>query len=115
MSGGGWKRSRRDKTHMPIVHALKAIGALVKELHRVGEGMPDLLVCYRGRLMLLECKSPDGRLEESQEDFIRDGWPVHVVHDGDEAIGAVCYTGAPGLNPYLAQPKPQKPSKSSVK
>jgi hypothetical protein len=34
-----------------------------------GPGLPDLLVGWRGRWLLLECKSPGGHLTERQEQF----------------------------------------------
>jgi hypothetical protein len=75
----GYAFSRKDATHDSIMAALIAVGALVRELHRVGQGIPDLLVQFRGRIYLIECKSPGGTLERSQRDMIREGWIVYVV------------------------------------
>lgn len=48
---------RRDDNEPPIVAALQAVGAGVQRLD--GRGLPDLLVGYRGRLLLLEVKRVD--------------------------------------------------------
>ncbi len=49
-----------DTNQKEIVKALRAIGAIVHLLHRVGEGCPDLLVGYRGVNYLIEVKNLDG-------------------------------------------------------
>jgi hypothetical protein len=90
----GYAFSRKDATQDGIVAALIAVGALVRELHRVGQGIPDLLVQFRGRIYLIECKSPDGTLERSQRDMIREGWIVHVVETPEQAIEVLTSNGA---------------------
>lgn len=102
---------RRDGNEAPIVAALVAIGATVTRLD--GEGLPDLLVGYRGKTTLLEVKmplGPKGGLPEHREheggrgDLTKaqvawwDGWRgevAHVVRSPDEAVaivGAVALT-----------------------
>jgi Holliday junction resolvase len=49
---------RRDANEPEIVNALEAIGAAVQRLP--GDGMPDLLVGFRGVLYLIEIKLPFG-------------------------------------------------------
>jgi hypothetical protein len=97
-----WGQSRRrDPGEAAIVLALRAIGALVRHLD--GTDIPDLLVCYRGAVFLLEVKEPAGprggtsrkgqRLRPGQNLFRQDaaqrGVTVHVVHDAGEALAAV--------------------------
>ena len=53
------RAKRVDANQGEIVDALRAVGAKVQPLHMVGEGVPDLLVRYRGDLHLVEVK--DGR------------------------------------------------------
>ncbi len=49
---------KRDACEPAIVTGLEALGAAV---HRnSGDGVPDLLVSYRGTLYLIECKDHDG-------------------------------------------------------
>lgn len=83
-----------DSNQNDIVAALRGAGAFVQHLHQVGNGCPDLLVSYRRRAFLLEVKSEDGELDDSQVTWHRQwrGPPVSVVrtpHEALEAIGAV--------------------------
>jgi len=48
---------RRDACEKAIVKALRDAGASVTPLD--GKGVPDLLVGFRGRTLLLECKDPE--------------------------------------------------------
>jgi hypothetical protein len=51
---------KRDACEKEIVKALEKAGASVSKLD--GTGIPDLLVGYRGRTYLMECKDPkDGK------------------------------------------------------
>jgi len=93
------RAAKVDRAHVPIVEGLRDAGALVQSLAPVGKGCPDLLVCYRRDLTLLEIKAPLGsrggrsedgqKLGEDQMRFIRRGWPVHVVRTLAEALEAV--------------------------
>jgi hypothetical protein len=47
---------KRDACEKWIVKALESAGATVSKLD--GKGIPDLLVGYRGRTYLMECKDP---------------------------------------------------------
>lgn len=96
------RRASKDRNHRPITRALQRCGASVQELHAVGGGVPDLLVGYRGRTLLLEVKNPDTRYGQEkndnscgtlqrQEDW-RAAWrgsPVVVVRSIDEALLAI--------------------------
>lgn len=69
--------ANRDRNHPEIVAALRAIGCTVVDLAAVGGGVPDLLVGYRGRNLLVEVKdgsvSPSRRqLRETQVQFRTD-------------------------------------------
>lgn len=52
------RAARRDGNEPEIVAALRAAGASVSALN--GDGIPDLLVGYRGETFLLEVKLPVG-------------------------------------------------------
>ena len=56
------RAARRDSNEVEIVRALIAAGASVTHLSGV-DGLPDLLVGYQGRTVLLEVKhlSPTGK------------------------------------------------------
>lgn len=64
------RRARVDGNHAEIVKALRAIGASVQDLSRVGDGCPDLAVGYHGKTILLECK--DGSKPPSARDLTAD-------------------------------------------
>lgn len=87
------RAAKVDRNQPEIVAALRKAGALVQPLHSIGQGFPDLLVCFRGVLSLIEVKDgslpPSGRaLTADQVEFHR-VWPVTVVNDVDEALVAI--------------------------
>lgn len=49
-------KSRVDANQEEIIQALRSAYASVQPLHTVGNGVPDLLVGYRGRNFLFEIK-----------------------------------------------------------
>lgn len=64
--------------------ALRAVGAHVTYIS--GEGAPDLLVRFRGRLYAPEIKSEKGERTEAQEET---QWPIwRSVDEALQAIGA---------------------------
>ena len=50
------RAARVDANQGEIVSALRRAGATVEPLHSVGDGVPDLLVGYRGLNLLIEVK-----------------------------------------------------------
>ena len=82
---------RTDANHKDICAALRKIGALVTDLSRVGGGVPDLLVAFRGRFYVLEIKTDKGKLNDLQAAWHakHEGCYVFVVRSAEEAIAAV--------------------------
>ena len=83
---------RVDSNQAEIVEALRKAGADVIDMHRVGGGFPDLLICYGGYLTLMEVKSPTGKLNKAELRWHeRHGveMPVHIVHNIDEALRTI--------------------------
>jgi hypothetical protein len=78
---------RRDAVEPAIVAALERYGAKVARLS--DKGVADLLVCYAGRLSLLECKSRHGRATPAQVVRSNQGWPVRTVRTVDDALNAL--------------------------
>jgi len=86
------RASRVDANQEQVVSALRACGAYVRIVSQ-GDGIPDLLVGYRGHTLLLEVK--DGRkppsaqaLTPAEEKFHRE-WPgggLHVVNSVEAAL-----------------------------
>lgn len=93
------KRGRLDTNHPEIVAALADIGAKVLSLANMGNGTPDILVGFRGRLFLMEIKSADrpAKLTPDEEKWHYE-WAfcamyrvpiVRTVDDALRAIGAI--------------------------
>jgi hypothetical protein len=82
-----------DANQEQVVLALRAVGASVQTLASVGKGVPDLLVGYQGKTLLLEVK--DGRKPPSARKLTEDqlkwhgawrGGPLGVVDGPDAAL-----------------------------
>ena len=79
-----------DTVQPEIVKSLRQIGASVQVLSAVGNGCPDLLVGWRGRNMLLECKTDRDKLNTIQRDWhARWAGQVAIVRTPEEAQLAV--------------------------
>lgn len=86
----GWNR-KRDANEKAIVDALRQAGAAVMPVS--GEGVPDLLVLWRRKVLLLEIKTAKGRATLAQSKTAAAGWPIVTVHTADEALKAVGIEG----------------------
>jgi hypothetical protein len=72
---------RTDKNHALVRDTIRTLpGWIVWDCHHV-KGWIDLEAyhCPSGLWLPIEVKSPTGKLEQSQQDLIDDGWPVRVV------------------------------------
>ena len=87
------RAARIDANHEQVVSALRAAGASVQSLAGVGKGVPDLLVGFQGKTLLMEVK--DGRKTPSErqltDDQIRwhgawNGGPLAIVDGVDAAL-----------------------------
>lgn len=94
------RAARTDANQAQIMRALRAIGCKVKDTSRLGDGFPDLVVGYRGRLTLMEVKDgskppSERKLTPDQEKFHAEwaGLPVYVVENEDAAITAASDSG----------------------
>lgn len=88
-----------DENQSDIVAALRAIGATVRVISQ-GDGIPDLLVGFRGQTFLLEVKDgkkpPSARKLTPAEQKFFDEWrggTLVIVNTVDEAIAAVTGMG----------------------
>ena len=87
------RAAKIDANQPAVVSALRAAGAVVHSLAAVGNGMPDLLVAYAGRTLLMEVK--DGSKTPSQQ-ALRDkqtafhqawiGGPLSTVNSPEAAL-----------------------------
>lgn len=62
-------RARTDANQKAIVAALRRAGVFVESLHRVGGGVPDLLLACRGKFYLAEIKMPGEKLNTAQREW----------------------------------------------
>lgn len=89
------RAARVDANQALIIGALRACGATVHPLHRVGDGCPDLLVGFRGRNLLMECKDgskpPSARCLTPEQAEWHGTWrgQVVVVSSASEAMAAL--------------------------
>jgi Holliday junction resolvase len=85
------RAAKIDANQDAVVSALRAAGATVQSLAAVGKGVPDLLVGYKGKTLLMEVK--DGRKPPSAQRLTEDQLTWHgawkggslAVVDGPEA------------------------------
>lgn len=52
------QKAKVDENQRVIVQALRDMGWLVRPMHQVGSGFPDLLLAKAGRVVLMEVKNP---------------------------------------------------------
>lgn len=80
------RAAKRDANEPEIVKALRDRGFLVKHLNEW-----DLQVCRRNDKMIwmMEVKTEDGELKESQKKMIADGWPLYIVRSIEDALAVV--------------------------
>lgn len=85
------RRARRvDANQAEIVKALRSAGRFVEVLSDVGRGVPDLLVSWSGKCLLLEVKVPGAKLTPDELEWHRKwlGPSVAVVRSVGEALEA---------------------------
>ena len=88
------RAAKIDQNHREVVEALKKLPCEVLSLAQLGGGVPDLLVLFRGRFVLLEVKMPGEKTNAAQDAFGA-RWPVNVVRSPTEAILAVVESARP--------------------
>ena len=130
------RNARRDRNEKLLIDYFTKAGALVYRLS--GADLPDLLLGHRGRWLLVEVKSPKGRLKPGQQQFHATanalGLPCYTVYTLDQAR-EVIYASAPknpdrygsgrdGADPFVsigggfgtgAAPARRTPATSAVK
>lgn len=81
------RAAKIDANQQAIVQAMRQAGASVQSLAAVGCGCPDLLVGYRGRTALVECK--DGDKPPSKQVLTEDQLKWHGAWRGD-TLAVIC-------------------------
>lgn len=89
------RAARLDSNHPNVVKALRSAGMTVQSLAAVGQGVPDLLVGWRGLNLVMELKDgakpPSAQALTADETKWHESWGGHVVivRDSDEAVAAM--------------------------
>ena len=76
--------AKRDATEPDILRALHAAGADYILLEPF-----DVLVLFRGRLIMLDCKTGRGRATRNQAGLLDRGWPLVFVRSPEDALRAI--------------------------
>ena len=89
------RAARVDENQGLIVKALRACGATVRVVSQ-GDGIPDLLVGYRGHTILMEVKDgnkpPSARQLTPAEQIFFDQWTggkLFIVNNVEEALAVL--------------------------
>jgi hypothetical protein len=92
------RAKRVDGNQADIVDALRDIGCLVAITSALGNGFPDVVVAWRGKIYLVEIKDgslpPSGRKLTTAEENFHERWAgyVHIVNSVDEALQLIGVT-----------------------
>jgi len=87
------RSAKSDSNQAAIVAALRAVGVIVTDTHRLGDGFTDVFcfVPWTGQIHALEIKAPGGKLtkhEQAWHALHADCEYVHIVFSVDEAFEA---------------------------
>lgn len=95
----GMRNAKVDANQPEIVSGLRELGYEVILLHRVGDGVPDLLVSTKSDMWLVEVKIPRAKLNERQERFHSawNGKPIIVAHSLSEILSKLPAQPVPSL------------------
>ena len=71
---------RKDANHREIAQAFERLGCFVFDTSAVGGGYPDIVAATGEDVLMVEIKTPKGKLTNQQIDFIR-RWPgtIHII------------------------------------
>jgi hypothetical protein len=75
---------KRDATEAAILRVLRQVGADYVLLDPF-----DVLVLFRGKLYMLDCKTVEGRPTARQKDLIVRGWPLRFVVTPQDTLAAL--------------------------
>lgn len=85
--------ARTDGNQRRLVELLRAVGCVVEVISDVGRGVPDLLILYRGRILLAEVKDerqPPSRqaLTAAERAFhlAWEGAPIYIINSDETTM-----------------------------
>lgn len=84
-------RNVRDANHTKVVGWYGDLGIGVVDLADVGKGCPDIMVHAFGLSDLVEIKIEDGKLKDSQEEFMKTwkGAKIFIVRNMGDVVDHV--------------------------
>jgi len=90
-----YKRHRSDKNQAEIVALLRQVGILVAVTSQVGNGFPDIVVGFQGKVYLIELKSP-GELDNltPAEESFRETWDDGYIYYAESFADVIKIIGA---------------------
>lgn len=98
------RAAKRDSPEAAIIAAAEALGAVVLQVS--GVGLPDTLVCHKGRTYLVEVKRIGRTLTHAQGlTFVRiakSGVPIYIAETPDDMHAIL--TG--GMRPWVPASRP---------
>lgn len=83
-------RAKVDANHASIIEIARGIGATCIDTSRLGRGVPDAVVIWRGRAYLCEFKVKGGTMTPAEKRFAlfcRE--PVHRIETADQLLGLI--------------------------
>ena len=83
-------KGRTDLNHAQVINGLRQAGMAAHSIASVGDGVPDILVGFRGICVVLEVKRYKEEPNQKEKDFAaRWPGPYAIVNTPEEAILAV--------------------------
>ena len=88
------KHGRKDANQDDIKEAIVKAGGFFKSIASMGDGYPDAIVAYHGRLFLMEFKSGNEGLTPKEAAWIGEcerigGVSVYLVRSAEDALRTV--------------------------
>lgn len=80
------RANKTDSNQAQMVSELRKLGISVTVTSSVGDGFPDLVVGWKGRTVLVETKTLDGKLTPDQVKFFRDFKGDAIVARASEEV-----------------------------
>ena len=83
---------RSDRNQLELMKQIRQLGATVTSLHEVGNGVPDLLVGYRGLNFLFEVKDPQQPPSKRKLTLMEQDWheswrgKVQIIESIDDVM-----------------------------
>lgn len=78
------RAKRTDATHRAVIDTLRKCGWQVVDTHEA-PGWVDCAAMRFGEVRLIEIKTAKGKLTDSQQRLLEQGWPIHILTSPEDA------------------------------